>query len=180
MEHATSPLYDLDGFKAAEVTVNPLGIRMLVLECTQVQGCPDCGTVTERVHSRRPVQVRDLPFGRPWLVRWNKRRMFCDQTRCPRRTFVERSIQLGPRQRLTTGCAASWSGRFQDRGGPSRTSPASTGCRGGASTTPWSPPPPASAARHRKGCGCSESTKLVPGRCAGWPPARVGSAPIRG
>jgi len=72
-----------------ELTVDPLGIRMLVLECTQVQGCPDCGTVTGRVHSRRPVQVRDLPFGRPWLVRWDKRRMFCDQTRCPRRTFVE-------------------------------------------------------------------------------------------
>ena len=101
MEHATSLLYDLEGFRVAELTVNPLGIRMLVLECTQVQGCPDCGTVTGRVRSRRPVAVRDLPFGRPWLVRWYKRRMFCDQARCLRRTFVERSSQLGPRQRLT-------------------------------------------------------------------------------
>ncbi len=101
MEHATSLLYDLEGFRVAELTVDPLGICMLVLECTQVQGCPDCGTVTGRVHSRRPVQVRDLPFGRPWLVRWDKRRLFCDQVRCPRRTFVERSSQLGPRQWLT-------------------------------------------------------------------------------
>jgi len=101
MEQATSLLYDLDGFTVAQVTVNPLGIRVLVLECVQVQGCPDCGTVTDRVHSRRMMAVRDLPFGRPWLVRWDKRRLFCDERRCPRRTFVERSTQLGPRQRLT-------------------------------------------------------------------------------
>jgi len=34
-------------------------------------------------------------------VRWAKRRLFCDERRCPRRTFVEHSTQLGPRQRLT-------------------------------------------------------------------------------
>ncbi len=101
MEHGTSLLYDLDGFRVAAITVNPLGIRVLMLECVQVQGCPDCGTVTNRVHSRRVAQVRDLPFGRPWLVRWDKRRMFCDQARCQRRTFVERCTQLGPRQQLT-------------------------------------------------------------------------------
>ncbi len=63
-----------------EVTVNPLGIRVL---------------------------VRDLPFGRPWLVRWHKRRMFWDQTRWPLRTFAERSAQLGPRQRLTARLRAA-------------------------------------------------------------------------
>jgi hypothetical protein len=31
MEQATSLLYDLDGFTVAEVTVNPLGIPVLVL-----------------------------------------------------------------------------------------------------------------------------------------------------
>lgn len=98
---ATSLLYDLDGFKVDEVTVNRLGGRVLVLECVQVQGCPSCGVVASRVHSRRLMAVRDLPFGRPWLVRWHKRRLFCDERRCPRRTFVERSTQLGPRQRLT-------------------------------------------------------------------------------
>ena len=101
MEHGTSLLYDLDGFRVAAITVNPLGIRVLMLECVQVQGCPDCGTVTGRVHSRRVTSIRDLPFGRPWLVRWDKRRMFCDQARCQRRTFVERCTQLGPRQQLT-------------------------------------------------------------------------------
>ncbi len=38
MEQATSLLYDLDGFRIAAVTVNPLGIRVLMLECVQVQG----------------------------------------------------------------------------------------------------------------------------------------------
>jgi hypothetical protein len=34
MEQATSLLYDLEGFRVAEVTVNPLGIRVLVLRYT--------------------------------------------------------------------------------------------------------------------------------------------------
>ncbi len=103
MEQATSLLYDLDGFTVAQVAVNPLGIRVLVLQCVQAQGCPDCGVLAGRVHSRREMAVRDLPFGRPWVVRWDKRRLFCDVRRCPRRTFVERSTQLGPR------AAADWS-----------------------------------------------------------------------
>ncbi len=43
MEQATWLLYDLEGFKVAKVTVNPLGIRVLVLECVQAKECPDCG-----------------------------------------------------------------------------------------------------------------------------------------
>ncbi len=82
-------------FELAEVTVNPLGIRVLVLECVQVQGCPDCGTVTGRVHSRRMMAVRDLPFGAPWLVRWDKRRLFCDVRRCPRRTLSSAARRWG-------------------------------------------------------------------------------------
>jgi len=36
--------------------------------------------------------VWDLSCGRLWMVRWDKRRLFCDERRSPRRTFVERSL----------------------------------------------------------------------------------------
>ncbi len=180
MEHATSLLYDLEGFRVAGVTVNPLGIRVLLLECVQVQGCPDCGTVTERVHSHRMTEVRDLPFGRPWLVRWDKRRMFCDQVRCPRRTFVERSTQLGPRQRLTARLRSQLERAVSGSRRAASDVAREYGCRGGVSTTPWSWLRLGSVDRHRKGCDCSGSTRPGPGRCAGCCPAPAGNAPTRG
>src|SRR5664279_4351046 len=42
-----------------------------------------------RVHSRWAQSVKDLPYGAPMLVRWDKRRFVCDQVECPRRTFTE-------------------------------------------------------------------------------------------
>ncbi len=73
MEQGTSLLYDLEGLRVARITVNPLGIRVPVLRCVQAQGCPSCGVLAGRVHSRRMLAVRNLPFGRPWVVRWDKR-----------------------------------------------------------------------------------------------------------
>lgn len=54
-EHVRSLLSDLDGFTAAEVIVNPLGVRVLVLQCVQAQGWPDRGVVTGQVHSGRTM-----------------------------------------------------------------------------------------------------------------------------
>lgn len=50
-----------------------------------------------RVHSRWAQSVKDLPYGAPMLVRWDKRRFACDQVECPRRTFTEVTDQLGRR-----------------------------------------------------------------------------------
>ena len=57
-----------------------------------------------RVHSRWAQSVKDLPYGAPMLVRWDKRRFVCDQVECPRRTFTEVTDQLG-RRRLHAAAA---------------------------------------------------------------------------
>jgi len=81
VKQTTSLVCHPNGFTVAELTVNRLGIRVLVLECVQVQGRPDCGTVAGRVHSRRVMAVRDLTFRAPWLVRVLPSQRFVDVSR---------------------------------------------------------------------------------------------------
>jgi transposase len=52
--------------------------------------CPDCSTVSRRVHSRYERHLTELPVGgRRVVVRLMVRRFFCDDPGCSRRTFVE-------------------------------------------------------------------------------------------
>ena len=68
---------------------------------TGEQACPDCGVFSARVHSRTVQRVKDLPYGRPLVVRWHKRRWACAEPACRRRTFSEHNAQVGPGRRLT-------------------------------------------------------------------------------
>ncbi|MFE5836681.1 hypothetical protein [Arthrobacter sp. NPDC056493] len=54
-----------------------------------------------RVHSRRSQWIRDIPVAGPVEVRWWKRRFFCDEYLCPRRTFAEETAQAPRRARST-------------------------------------------------------------------------------
>ncbi|WP_188277490.1 transposase family protein [Streptomyces sp. CBMA152] len=52
--------------------------------------CPDCSTVSRRVHSRYERHLAELPAaGRRVVGRLIVRRFFCDAPGCPRRTLVE-------------------------------------------------------------------------------------------
>lgn len=52
--------------------------------------CPDCGTVSGRVHSRYQRHLADAAVGgRPVVIELSVRRLFCDAADCPRRTFAE-------------------------------------------------------------------------------------------
>src|SRR3954454_9244449 len=64
------------------------------IESTDPPGCPVCGALAVRVHSRRRQRVRDLPVAGPVELVWVKRRWFCDQGRCPRKTFSEVTDQV--------------------------------------------------------------------------------------
>src|SRR3954462_1361123 len=70
------------------------GIRRVEVEATAPPGCPVCGVLAVRVHSRRRQRLRDLPIAGPTEVVWAKRRWFCDQARCRRRTFSEVTDQV--------------------------------------------------------------------------------------
>jgi transposase len=53
--------------------------------------CPSCGVVSDRVHSRYPRFLADLPIaGRRVALTLQARRFRCDAARCVRRIFTER------------------------------------------------------------------------------------------
>jgi transposase len=57
----------------------------------QVAGCPLCGSLSRRVHSRYVREVSDLPCsGRSVRLRVVIRRYRCDTQHCRRRIFAER------------------------------------------------------------------------------------------
>jgi transposase len=102
MGDGTSLLFGLDGFRVVSVTRSPIGVRQVLIEgVANEQACPDCGVFSARVHARWSQRVKDLPYGTPVEVSWDKRRFACDQGSCRRRTFTELTAQLGRRRRLT-------------------------------------------------------------------------------
>lgn len=70
------------------------GLRRVEVESTAPPGCPVCGVLAGRVHSRRRQRLRDVPVAGPTELVWVKRRWFCDQARCPRGTFSEVTDQV--------------------------------------------------------------------------------------
>ena len=59
--------------------------------------CPDCGTISRRIHSYYERLLGDLPWqGRPALLRVQARRFRCLDPFCPRQTFAERLSGVAP------------------------------------------------------------------------------------
>src|SRR3954451_1926010 len=92
---AASALFNLPDYRVMNVVEDSDGVRRVEVESTDPPGCPVCGVLAGRVHSRRRQRLRDLPVAGPTEVVWVKRRWFCDQARCRRRTFSEVTDQ-GP------------------------------------------------------------------------------------
>src|SRR3954453_13813209 len=92
---AASAIFNLPDYRVIGTTEDPDGVRRVDVESTAPPGCPGCGVLAVRVHSRRRQRLRDLPVAGPTEVVWVKRRWFCDQARCRRRTFSEVTDQ-GP------------------------------------------------------------------------------------
>jgi transposase len=66
------------------------GITLVLSTRRSEVPCPDCGTLSARVHSRYRRTLADLPCsGVAVEVDLHTRRFFCDQTACPRHTFSE-------------------------------------------------------------------------------------------
>lgn len=60
--------------------------------------CPDCGELSERVHSRYTRTLADLPWhGTTVLLRVQTRRFFCPAPTCERRIFAERLSETAAR-----------------------------------------------------------------------------------
>lgn len=98
---AASTIFNLPDYRVIDAIDLPDEGRRVVVESLAPPGCPVCGVVSERVHSRRRQVVRDVPTGGPVQVVWDKRRWFCDEAGCPRGTFSESTIQVPARARST-------------------------------------------------------------------------------
>ncbi|WP_349817366.1 transposase family protein [Streptomyces sp. TUS-ST3] len=76
--------------------------------CGPPGACPQCQHPAARVHSRYWRHIAGLPVSSHRLiVRLRVRRFFCDQVRCPRRTFVERVTGMTEPRRRTWTAARS-------------------------------------------------------------------------
>jgi transposase len=100
--------FDLPGFEIDQVDDHP---ELLVVQAHSARSdaaCPDCDQSSSRVHSYYTRTPRDLPCsGRKVRLVLGVRRFRCQNTHCPRKTFVERIPSVAPvhgqrTQRLTT------------------------------------------------------------------------------
>ena len=100
----TTLLFALPGFRVLNVTLDPDGGRVVLVESVATDGgCPLCGVMSSRIKERPICRLKDLPHGsvplRLWLC---KRRFLCTEKLCARKSFTEVSDQVPARSRLTT------------------------------------------------------------------------------
>lgn len=91
---AASAIFNLPDYRVIDVVTDAEGVRLIQVESTAPPGCPVCGVLAGRVHSRRRQRLRDVPVAGPIELVWVKRRWFCDESRCRRRTFSEVTDQV--------------------------------------------------------------------------------------
>jgi transposase len=109
----TTMLLDLDGVSVVRVERLADGRRRvhLVTADETARACPACGVFATRVKGSATTRPRDLPYGEMGLeFRWHKRRWFCGEPACPRRSFTEQIPQIPARARITARLRA-WAGR---------------------------------------------------------------------
>jgi transposase len=96
MTTATIP-FELAGFVIDVVQEKEEHLVISAHSTTTQATCPDCGTVTQRIHSTHHRQPHDLPSsGRGVRLHLHVPRFRCVNERCPRRTFVERIPAVVP------------------------------------------------------------------------------------
>ena len=72
------------------VDVSAAGIRIRVSPLTQSASCPQCESVSRRIHSRYDRTLADAAIGnRPSRLVLRVRRFLCPSIECSRRTFAE-------------------------------------------------------------------------------------------
>lgn len=149
---AASTIFNLPDYRVTDAIDLPDGGRRVVIESIEPPGCPSCGVLATKVHSRRSQKVRDVPVAGAVEVVWAKRRWFCLEPACARRTFWEATDQVPYRARSTTRLrdqvvsAVLTSGRAASEVARAR-SPGPMASRGGWSSPrwrrpQWSSPPP--------------------------------------
>jgi len=103
-EDTASALFGVDGLQVAGVEAAPDGgIEVwAVTGYEAARACPECGTVSDRVHERVVTRPRDVRrAGDAVDLRWVKVRRKCGNQECSRKTFTEWVPAVPPRCRIT-------------------------------------------------------------------------------
>jgi transposase len=103
-QDAASVLFGVGGLRVTHAEAGAEGTVEVwaVTDCEPARACPDCGTVSDRVHETVVTLPRDVRrAGDAVDLRWVKYRRKCENRQCPRKTFTEWVPALPPRCRIT-------------------------------------------------------------------------------
>ncbi|MFF3159591.1 helix-turn-helix domain-containing protein [Streptomyces sp. NPDC057910] len=119
MINGTTKLLDLDGLAVERVERLQDGTRRVHLATADetARACPACGVFANRVKGPATTRPRDLPYGERGLeFVWLKRRWWCSEASCPRKSFTEQTGQVPAGARLTTRLRVTAGRRVRDAG----------------------------------------------------------------
>jgi len=113
-----SALLGVPGLRVTDAGPAPSGAVEIwaVTDREEASACPDCGTVSERIHDTVVTCPKDVRrAGDQVGLNWVKRRLKCDNDDCGRKTFTERVPAVPPGcrvlPRLKDQCAGEIAGR---------------------------------------------------------------------
>ena len=118
-EDTASALFGVEGLQVTGVEPAPGGgIEVwAVTACEAAAACPECGTVSDRVHETVVTRPRDVRrAGEAVDLRWVKVRRKCGSQQCPRKTFTEWVPAVPPRCRITARLREQAAGEVTERG----------------------------------------------------------------
>ncbi|MGW1956914.1 transposase family protein [Streptomyces sp. NPDC001920] len=119
MPNEATLLLDLDGVSVRRVERLEDGTRRVHLATAEeaARACPECGTFAWKVKGTARTRPRDLPYGERGLVLlWHKRRWWCREPKCPRKSFTESVAQIPAGARITTRLPQAAGRRVRDAG----------------------------------------------------------------
>ena len=118
-EDTASALLGVEGLRVTDVQAGPGGVLEVwaVTDYPAAAACPDCGTVSGRVHETVLARPRDVRRAAdPVDLRWVKVRRKLGNQECPRKTFTEWVPQLPPRCRITARLREQAGAEVTERG----------------------------------------------------------------
>ncbi|MGW0703820.1 ISL3 family transposase [Streptomyces sp. NPDC002867] len=119
MPNEATLLLGLDGVSVVRVERLEDGTRRVHLATAEetARACPECGAFAWKVKGTARTRPRDLPQGERGLVLlWHKRRWWCREPTCPRKSFTESVAQIPAGARITARLRQAAGRRVRDAG----------------------------------------------------------------
>ncbi|MEU6341936.1 helix-turn-helix domain-containing protein [Streptomyces sp. NPDC046977] len=119
MGNDTTLLLGLDGVSVVRVESLADGTRRvhLITADEAARACPSCEVVGSQVKGPAVTWPRDLPYGeRKWEFFRRKRRWWCREPKCSRKSFTESVAQIPAGARGTTRLRQAAGPRMRDAG----------------------------------------------------------------